>query len=511
MVSLTKRAILLAAAFTCISAGAAPAQGSPYVPLDDVAYTYIDALIARGYLAQLPVFDRPYTSGAILAAADSATGEQSAAIASYFTALRRAVSKYRVIRPDSDSTSFHATTSGNLYVTGQTSGRRELMLADDNNAVKPAGTIKVMMSGGPISASMRVLIDSRLNADPEFTGRKDRKLAARAEDGYVRGQWKYGELSFGRVGRNWGPPGVNGLMLGSYAYTYDHLYAKLGTDQVNVTSIVAKLDTYQPANSVAYQRYLSLQRLSFGRGPWHVGLMESFVYSGEGRGFEPTLSNPFNILALSWRDEKADGNLALGGEASWHSATMGNWYVQGLLDDFQIDKCDTTCKEPASFGVMASVDGLPLPADQRGFASYVRVSNLAYRTPNPAEKYASADIGLGQPFSDFDELKAGLDLAVIPRIPVRVYGAFRRQGEGDYRKAFPPVATYAKVPLILSGVVMHVKRIGASGGAQLGEFELSGDAGMNWTSNAGHVAGVSKTSFEGRIKISWDPSWRFSL
>ena len=511
MVSLTKRAILLAAAFIAVGAGVARAQGSPYVPLDDVAYTYIDALMARGYLAQLPVFDRPYTSAAVLAAADSAAGEQSPAIASYFAALRRAVSKYRVIRPDSDSTSFHATASGNLYVTGQTSGRRELMLADSSSAVKPAGTIKVMMSGGPLAASMRVLIDSRLNSDPEFTGRKDRKLAARAEDGYVLGQWKYGELSFGRVGRNWGPPQLQGLMLGNYAYTYDHLYAKLGTSLVNVTGVMAKLDTYQPANSVAYQRYLSLQRLSFGRGPWHVGLTESFIYTGEGRGFEPTLSNPFNVLALSWRDEKADGNLSLGGEASWRSATMGNWYVQGLLDDFQVDKCDTTCKEPASYGVIAAVDGLRLPGDQRGFASYTRVSNLAYRTPNPAEKYTSADIGLGQPFSDFDEVRAGLDLAVVPRIPLRVYGAFRRQGEGDYRKAFPPVATYPNVPLILSGTVMHVKRIGASGAAQLGEFEVSGDAGLNWTSNSGHVAGASKTAFEGRIKFSWDPSWHLAL
>jgi hypothetical protein len=326
----------------------------------------------------------------------------------------------------------------------------------------------------------------------------------------VRGRWQYGELAFGRVGRNWGPPQMNGLMLGNYAYTYDHLYAKLGTDAVNVTGIVAKLDTYQPVNSVAFQRYLSLQRLSIGKDQWHIGLTESFVYSGEGRGFEPTLSNPFNVLALSWRNEKADGNLSLGAEASWRSTTMGTWYVQGLLDDFQVDTCDTTCNEPASYGVIASVEGLKLPGDQRMFASYTRVSNLAYRTPNPAEQYSSQGIGIGQPFSDFDEVRAGLDLA-LPAIPVRLYGAFRRQGEGDYRKPFPKVAAYPTTPTFLSGTVTQVKRIGASGAAQLKEFELSGDLGLNWVSNADHIAGRSKTSFEGRIKFTWEPSWRLTL
>src|SRR5206468_5721916 len=98
-------------------------------------------------------------------------------------------------------------------------------------------------------------------------------------------EWKYGQLFFGRTGRSWGPPGISGLILGNYDYSYDHIFAKFGTDAVNVTGIIAKLDTYQPPNSVAYERYLSLQRLSLSKDNWHIGFTESFVYSGEGRGF----------------------------------------------------------------------------------------------------------------------------------------------------------------------------------------------------------------------------------
>jgi hypothetical protein len=490
-------------------------QASAYVPLDDIAYTYVDALMARGFFTELSMLERPYTQRALRVAIDSARArEPGAVVTSYLEALYRSVEKYAVRPGDSDSVAaqtFRARGTGDLYLTGQTSGRRELMLADDRGSVRPGGALRLVMAGGPIVGFARTLIDNRLNTDPEFAGRKDRRIAARAEDGYVSGQWKYGELAFGRVGRNWGPPTLYGLQLGNYAYTYDHLYGLIGNESIHFSTVIARLNTFQLASGALDQRFFSIKRLSFRRGRWEVAGTESFVYTGVGRGFEPSLANPFNILGLSWRNENQDGNFGLGAEVAYRSGRLGTLAGHLFIDDIQIDRCNPNCREPGAFGLTVTAEGLPLPGDQRWFTSYTRISNLTYRTPSPAEGYETLGIGLGRGFSDYDEVKIGADLALVPRTPLRLYVAHRRQGEGDYRDPYPLPAEYATTPGFLSGVVMGVTRVGLSGAARWWDFEIGGDVGVNRLTNNQHVLGNSRTSFEGRVKVAIEPRWSISF
>jgi hypothetical protein len=499
---------LIAAAVILLGAAphAARAQASAYVPLDDVAYRYVDALMARGELRNLSGMERPYTRGELVAAIDSSRVRvASPVVVSWLDALSQSISKYQTAA-DSDSTSaVHARFGGDLYATAQSSGRRELMLADARHDVEPGATIRMVMTGGPIAGSIRGLIDNRLKTDPEFSGRKDRKVDGRIEDGYVSGQWKYGEISLGRVARNWGPPLLQGMQLGNYAYTYDQLYAKVGSPAIHISTVLARLDDDTTANGTHVARYFSVHRLTLRHASWEIGATESFIYSGIGRGFEPSLSNPFNLYSLSWRNERADGNLAMGLDGMWRSRRLGILSAQLFLDDLQIDKCDTICHEPSSYGVTLSAEGLPLHGDHRAFASYTRVTNLAYRTPNPNERYAVFNVGLGRGFSDYDEARVGADLALIKRTPLRLYAAYRRQGQGDYRSPYPPKTDYATTPSIFSGVVMKVARLGLSGGTSFRAFEGSGDIGFNHSTNSDHVVGRSSSAFEGRIKISWIP------
>ncbi|MEA2763353.1 MAG: hypothetical protein QOD47_2637 [Gemmatimonadaceae bacterium] len=492
------------------------AQASAYVPLDDIAYTYVNALMARGIFHELSTLERPYTERALRTAIDSArTREPGRVASSYLDALYSAVEKYAVRPGDSDTASaqtFRARATVDAYGTAQTSGRRELMLSDQQHAFRPGGAIRVVMAGGPVVGFERVLIDSRLNVDPEFAGRKDRKLAARTEDGYVGGQWKYGELTFGRVGRNWGPPTLDGLMLGDYAYTYDHLYGRIGTDKVHWSTVIARLDDVVPATGPTVQRYFSIHRIAFSLGNWDFAGSESYVYSGAGRGFEPSLANPFNVYALSWRNENKDGNLGLGGEFAVRTKSFGTLAGQLFIDDLQIDHgCNPFCKQPSSYAATLSAEGLPLAGDQRWFASYTRVSNLAYRNKNPNETYEIYGVGLGRGFSDYDELKAGLDLALVPSTPLRVYAAHRRQGEGSYNTPFPLPADFATTPGMFSGVVMGVTRVALSGASRWRDFEVSGDVGVNHNTNDQHVVGATQTSFEGRIKVAIEPRWSISF
>jgi hypothetical protein len=424
--------------------------------------------------------------------------------------LSQAIERYEFRKPDQPGrkSAFTAKASFDLYATGQSSSQRELMLADWNADVKPGIAGYFVMGGGHLASSVRAILDNRLNTDPDFAGRKDRSIAGRTEDAYISGQWKYADASFGRVGRSWGPVGFAGLQLGNDAYTYDHLYSRIGTERIHVSTVVARLDNYVLSPGVESSRYFSTHRLAFNRGSFELGFSESYIASGVGRGIEFSLVNPLNVYALSWRNEKTDGNLSFGGDAAWRSKTLGTLSAQLLIDDIQIDRCDTVCHEPSAYGFTLSGEGLPLAGDQKFFASYTRVSNLAYRTPNVAERYAIYNVGLGRGFSDYDELKAGVDVALIPRTPLKLYVARRRQGEGDYRVLYPDKALYATTPGFLDGVVWTTNRVGMSGATMIGrDFEIVGDAGVNRSTDRFHIPGLNQTKFEGRAKVIWVPRW----
>jgi hypothetical protein len=487
-------------------------QASPYVPIDDIAYTYVDALMARGSLEELATLERPYTVNAIRAAADTALErDPTPRLAGYLRALERSLERHELrkrIEPASDSLPFRAKATFDVYVTAETSARQELMLADASNDAEPGMAGYFVLGGGNLVAAVRAILDTRLNRDPDFTGKKDRKIAGRTQDGYVGGQWKYAEVAFGRVARNWGPPALHGLQLSGASFTYDHLYSRFGTERIHISSVIARLENYVITPGVETSRYFSVHRLAYRHGRFEGALSEGFLYTGVGRGLEPVVINPFNVYSLSWRNERVDGNLSMGFEGSWRAGRFGTYAAHLMLDDLQIDECDSACSEPNSYALTATAEGLPLFGEEKWFASYTRVSNLSYRTPNFAERYASYGIGLGRAYSDYDEVRVGADLSLVPRTPLKLYVARRRQGEGDYRESYPAVADYAITPVFLSGVVWTVNRIGLSGASIVSrDLQLTGDLGVNHVSNRRNILGKDITAFEGRLKVIWVPRW----
>ncbi len=498
-----------AAALAPLSLGA---QASPYVPIDDIAYSYVDALMARGALPALSALERPYTAASVREAADTALARgASPVIAGYLRALQASLERYELRKrgePASDSLPFRAKASFDVYVTTESSARHELMLADTRDDTEPGSAGYFVFGGGSLAGGVRAILDNRLNKDPDFTGKKDRKIAGRTQDGYVGGQWKYAQVAFGRVARNWGPPSVDGLQLSGAPFTYDHLYTRFGTDRLHVSSVIARLENYVLSPGVESSRYFAIHRLAYKKGRYEGALSEGYVYTGVGRGLEFSLINPFNVYSLSWRNERVDGNLSMGFESAWRAGRFGTYAGHLFIDDLQIDKCDTTCKEPSSYGFTLTGEGIPLAGDQRLFASYTRVTNLAYHTPNISERYAILGIGLGRAYSDYDELRIGADIALVPRTPLKLYAAHRRQGEGDYRKDYPPVADYGITPVFLSGLVWTTNRIGLSGASSVSrDLQITGDAGINQVTNRRNISGNDITAFEGRIKVVWVPRW----
>lgn len=490
------------------SVGTAHAQASLYVPLDDIAYHYADALIARGELRGLSLVERPYTARQLSAGADTVLAHQhSAAVRSFAIALRTALQRYTVDAAgnttSADAPKFVA--NADLFTTAQSSGQRELMQADSNRSVTGGVGFRLAMVAGPVVALVHPIVDNRLNNDPDFSGRKDRAIAGRTEDAYVAGQWQYAELFLGRVARNWGPYALQGQQLGSAPYTYDHAYLRVGTDAVHLAQLATRLDDAFRPDGV-YARWFYAHRLGVRWRDLEVAATEGFIASGIGRSVDPSLLNPLNIYALSWRNERVSGNLSIGGNLAYRTRTRGTYASELFIDNLQIDRCTTVCHEPSSYGFTASAEGVPLWGDHRLFASYARLSGLAYRNKDFAGQYSSLGVGLGEPFSDYDEARVGADLAAIPYTTLRVYGAFRRQGQGDYHLPYPTPDQYATTQGFLQGIVEHVTRAGVTGATMVAPgLELTADVGLEHVTNADHLAGTTRNAFAGRARVQWTP------
>jgi hypothetical protein len=478
------------------------------LPLDDIAYTYIDGLQARGMLRELPLIERPYSVGAVRAAIAASRAQRGDARSlRWLRALERAADKYAPVVTDADSGVFVAGLAA--YTVAQTSGTRDLMQSDRVNTFAPGFTVRALLQSGPFTGAMRVLADRRMRVDPEFFGRRDRVLSARTEDAYIGVSSKFATLQAGRIGRSWGLPGQLGLTVSNGAYTYDHLYLKLGTDKLHVTSIVARLDDelLNFATDTTAQRYFSAHRLGARLGNWEAGVSESIIYGGVARGFQPELSNPLAPVFLSQYSEGQQVNVGFGADVLYRAPKGLIIGAQVFLDDFQIDACDL-CGEPPGIASAITADGISLVGGARGFASYTRVTALTYRAPDRFERYTSRTVGLGQRNSDFDEIRAGVDVGPVLAAPLKLYVAYRRQGAGDYREPYPAIGQRNTWPTIFEGTVVKTLRVAATGAMRIGDlFEVTGDAGLNRSRNDLRVPGASKTRFEGRLRVALEPSW----
>jgi hypothetical protein len=492
----------------------AGAQASEDVPLsDNTAYVYLDALLARGALQSLSALERPYNLREIVHGLQTEVpANPSRAVRGYIKGLERALAKYDVQQllspqPRRDN-ALSWQIGGDVGGTFQTSSIRDLMHANSTHGGFADVGLQGAFAVGPVTAVIHEVLQGQLNADPEYHEpgilRSD---AVRTQEGYIDARWPFAEVFIGREDRNWGPTSTQGLLLGDYAFSYDHFYLKVGVPQLHWQFLTTRLNNELSADTT-FERYFVIHRLGTHIGHFEAGVEESVVYGGAGDSYDFHYLNPFNVYTFSQLNEEQGGvgankNYAI--EAAYRSR-FGTFSGQFYLDDIQFgSNCNPAvlCKKPPSGGWVISVEGVPFVGDQRLFASYTLMSNLSYRTyEQPWTDYTSYGIGLGQGYTDFDLWKLGVDLAVVPQVPLKVYGAFSRQGQGDYRIPFPVPDSFPVTPTFLSGVVQYVYRGAVSGAVSLAWLDVSGDVGVNHEVNYQHVPGIHHTSIAGRVQFS---------
>ena len=492
----------IAALLVLLATGDLLAQGSPFVPINDPATALAEHLIARGVMADPSPLTRPFDRGALVRALQAV--DTTALSGGERRAVHAALADLEIReRGAFGRLDGHVGTAASTYTV------RDPLELDRGVPVHTPGKSRSFVSGGldltllygPLVVVTHPYFDTRLKYDPDYEGKKDRVIAGRNAEAYVRAVWRYGEVFFGSVDRNWGPPAVQGLLVSPAPYGYDHFAVTIGTPSFHIEGLLTQLDDVNDTTGTPNHRYFVAHRLLI-RPPGRTTLVlwEGNVLAGPDRQLEPWFANIFTLGLLQQYDQNSRTNSLLGFDLQ---TRLGGVTAFGsfLLDDIQIDKKTAGDSEPPSYGFTIGGQGSLGHASWSAF--YTRVVNLTYRTPSPPEAVMRRDVGLGRNFSDYDQLTVRAGWYAGPGVLLSPEATLVRQGAGDFRLPYPPVAAYDTTPTFLAGVVQRTLRLALGAELARGRYTVSADAGVHLLHNAGHVTGVDKSRFVGRIALTY--------
>jgi hypothetical protein len=496
-------ALIIAAA--ALSASPLRAQeASPYVPLEHWTMPYVEHLIARGVIPDPTPLTRPLKRAdlvRVLRAVDTLIVSDNVAktVHRLLTALepRRSGTRYRV--------------DGDVGIAAATYARRDPLAAIDSTGPRQAGAGHGTVNGGlnfegqfgRVVAVTHTYFDTRLKYDPDWYGFKNRSIAGRTAESYLSAQWPIGELFFGRMDRNWGPSGIQGLLLSDDPYGLDHLGLALGTARFQLQAIATQLDDRTDSTGAVVHRYMAQHRLWLRPDRrWSFALWEGSVLSGRDRAFEPWYLNILNVGYLEQFNTNTSANSFVGLDFERH----GNLTVYGqlMLDDIQIDRKTALDQKPSSYGLTVGAKG------GLGFSAlawtvfYTRVTNLTYRNEDNLQVPLYHLLGTGRNFDDYDQATLQLGFLARPGLLIEPEVALLRQGEGDPRLPHPAVSAYPTTPTIFQGVVEHTLRVAVSGNYAPSErFGFTFGAGLHHVTNFQHASGDTRTRFVGSVGVSY--------
>ncbi|MGH7615559.1 MAG: hypothetical protein ACREMW_16140 [Gemmatimonadales bacterium] len=537
-----------------------PAQGaSPYVPLQHWAMPYVEHLIAAGKLVDPTPLTRPLRRGDVvrgLEAMDTlrlSGGERRVVRALLADFRRRGASppgplsvpaRGNETHPSSPSPEGRGDPKGlpngrrgevpngrrgvaqtpkgsggsgeawarldaDLGVTGATHALRDPLEIDRGLPPRSGATSRGFVNGGlslqlgfgPLVAVTHPYFDTQLKFDPDWYGKKDRTIAGRTAESYISAQWRWAELFYGRLDRNWGPSGVPGVLLSDDPYGLDHFGLTLGTSGVQLQALVTQLDTRPDTAGVAIRRYMVLHRLWLRpRGRWTVTLWEGAVLSGADRTIEPWYLNILNLAVLEQVNSGTNVNSFLGVDFERRGGVT--LFGQLMLDDIQVDRRTLTDQKPVSYAATLGAKGrFPFPGAWTLW--YTQVANLTYRNEDDLQVPLYHGLGTGRNFSDYDQATARISLIAPGGVLLEPEVTLVRQGEGDPRLPHPLPAAYPATATLFEGVVQRTLRLALGAQWSAGPLHWSANGGVHATTNDGHVQGQSRTRFVGSMSVSW--------
>jgi hypothetical protein len=466
-------------------------EASPYLPLSHWSMPFLEHLIASGRIADPSPLSRPFRVERVVRALE-AVDSNVVRGAEWATVKQIRADLVRTMRGPS------VRIDVNAGVAGSSHARRDPLREAGVGHATFNGGAALTFYFGPVVVSTHPYFDTRLKWDPDYYGKKDRVIAGRFAEAYGSAQWRYGEVFFGSLDRNWGPPSTEGLLVSPSPYSYDQLDFKIGTEGIYLEGILTQLDDIADTSGTANTRHFVAHRLVI-RPPGNTtfALWEGTITAGVGRELEPWYANIFTLGIVQQYDQGSQANNLLGFDVTTR-VKRTQLFASVLLDDIQVDKSNASDKEPPSYGFTVGAQGGIARIGWTAF--YTQVANLTYRTPNPAEAVMRRNVGLGRNFSDYDQLTlrgsviAGASVLIEPEITLL------RQGQGDFRLPYPSVAQFDSTPTLFAGTVTRTVRLAARARVVHGRWTLAGDGGVHLISSGG---GPEKTRWVGSIALSW--------
>jgi hypothetical protein len=494
---------LLGLALALCTAPLAAQQASAYVPLDHWAMPYIEHLIAAGVMTDPTPLTRPLREADVVRALREVDTLTASAAAT--ETVRRLL---KTFARDEEGPRYRV--NGTVGLAAATYARRDPLAAVDSAGPRQSGPKHGYVSGGaslelslgPVVAVTHPYFDTRLKYDPDWFGKKDRKIAGRTAESYVSAQWRFGEVFFGRLDRNWGPSGIQGILLSDDPYGLDHLGIVLGTPRVQLQAVATQLDDRTDSTGATVHRYMGQHRLWIRPSDrWTFALWEASVLSDPGRQFEPWYLNFMNLGLLEQLNTGTNVNSFVGLDFERHGDVTV--FGQFMLDDIQVDRRAASDQKPISYAFTLGTKGR-IGAGAAWHLFYTQVSNLAYRNENNLQVPLYHFLGTGRNFDDYDQ--ATLKIALLPRAGLLLTPEITllRQGEGDPRLPHPPVSAYNQTATILQGVVERTLRAAVSGNyAPGGRVGFQFDAGLHRINNYLHTSGAQRTKFIGSVALTY--------
>lgn len=481
-------------------------RGSRNAPVDHWAYEHIQRLRSRGYLANLNPLVQPYRRADVARAlTDVDPDTLGSPMADWVRLLQDE------FRPELQRIAGQETRSWGLQLIAETrastSRRLDPVRATGEKGAwpRPAGAVWVEL--GPLAAETRLERDEYLPDDPDGL-EQGQGTIGRTDNAYLSVTFPIGNVTFGRLKRNWSVLGSAGLMVSGEPRAYPQLAFEARGSRFSLRSLTGELETLVgptmtgPGPTVTgpteQKRYLSAHRLDYATDNLVVSFGEAVLYATP-FGLSLRFLNPFEFLFANRSDEPKDvtENVMLDFQV-WHRWRGLELYVQGMIDDLDLNPPDTVDRAPTRYGFFVLVRAPSLARRVEFEVSYRQVGAFTYRTNRFVDKYTFLERSLGDNFADYDRLTAALSLFPAVR-GLRVTPTFvvQRQGEGGPRQPFPADYTdFRASPSLFIGQAETTYRLALAGRFQPNRFLwMTWDVGENFLRDAGHVPGVNATDF----------------
>jgi hypothetical protein len=481
-------------------------DASPYVPLQHWTMPYVEHLIATGALRDPTPLTRPLKQADLIRALEAV--DTLRADAAVRASVRRLLG---ALRPRVAGLSYRL--EGDVGLAAANYAVRDPLELGRGVPVRPYGPthlfgsigVAAQLVFGPGIAVTHPYEDSRLPADPDWFDNKRNGL--RAAEAYLSGQWRYAEVFFGILDRNWGPSGVQGLLLSDEAYDLDHLAVSLGPPSVQLQAMVAELDPLGDSSGAIVNRFMLQHRVYVRPGNrWTFALWEGSVWSGVGRQAEPWY---LNIMNLGLHVAGYGGNVNSFDGLDLERRGNVTIFGQAMLDDIQIERNVASDRKPTSYGFTVGAKGAVRGASWTAF--YTQVANLTYRNEDNLQVPLFHGLGTGRNFDDYDQVTAKLGMLTRSGVLLEPEVTLLRQGEGDPRLPHPPVVTYPTTATIFQGVVQRTLRLALSGRWDGDHWGVLANGGVHFVHNADHVVGASATHFVGSLGLSYRVRYEHGL